>query len=509
MSSQKYLIDTNVIIGLEDNQTVEPAFANLLSVAARHKVGIFVHEAAKDDIARDKDDGRRKISLSKVAKFQLLKKVRGLSGADLEGHFGRLPKPNDIVDATLLHALTIKACDFLVTEDKGLHERARRHSAELARRVLRVPDAVELLRTTFEPKRSPIRYVEETTANTIPLSDEIFNTLRADYAEFDSWWLESCVNKHRECWLVDDEDGIAGLIVRKDETPDDTDATLTGSKILKICTFKVRAEKRGIKLGELLLKKVMWFAQRNNYDVAYLTTFPNQTALIELLEYYGFTHTAMKGAELIYEKSFSRDKLLLGENEELFQKHRTNYPRFVSDPDVLAFGVPIREKYHDVLYPDLKSQRDLFELPGAGGGPKRPGNTIRKVYLCRAMSNLGRPGSLLFFYKGKSDHLPSQAFTAIGILEEVAIARSTNDLVQLAGGRSVYSEKALIEMDATEKRPVKVINYLLTGYIDPPVGINQLKEMGIFGKHPPQSVFELDRTKLASLLPHLHLGFSV
>src|SRR6266478_4575403 len=102
MSIQTYLIDTNVIIGLEDNQPVRPAFASLLSIAAKHKIDIMVHEAARDDIQRDKDLDRRKISLSKIAKFQILNKVRDLSTANLEKQFGVLPRPNDVVDATLL-----------------------------------------------------------------------------------------------------------------------------------------------------------------------------------------------------------------------------------------------------------------------------------------------------------------------------------------------------------------------------------------------------------------------
>jgi hypothetical protein len=63
MSTQTYLIDTNVIIGLEDYHTVQPPFAALLSVAAKHKVDVMVHEAARDDILRDKDNARRGISL--------------------------------------------------------------------------------------------------------------------------------------------------------------------------------------------------------------------------------------------------------------------------------------------------------------------------------------------------------------------------------------------------------------------------------------------------------------
>ena len=129
-----------------------------------------------------------------------------------------------------------------------------------------VADAVALLRTTYEPVETPVRYVEEVSANEIQLTDEIFNSLREDYPAFDTWWREKCVRERRVCWAGFD-DGLAGLIVRKDEIGGDTDATIKSDKILKICTFKVRPEKRGVKLGEVLLKKVFWFSQANKYDV--------------------------------------------------------------------------------------------------------------------------------------------------------------------------------------------------------------------------------------------------
>jgi predicted nucleic acid-binding protein len=187
MSTQTYLIDTNVIIGLEDHHTVKPAFAALLSIAAKHRVDVMVHEAARDDIRRDKNASRRDISLSKLEKFQSLRKVRGLEPAELESKFGHLGRPNDVVDAVLLDSLDRGAADFLVTEDRGLHDRARRVSPELGRRVLFVADAVHLLRTTYEPIEAPVRYVEEVSANEIKLTDEIFDSLREDYPPFDTW----------------------------------------------------------------------------------------------------------------------------------------------------------------------------------------------------------------------------------------------------------------------------------------------------------------------------------
>lgn len=510
MSAQTYLIDTNVIIGLEDHHTVQPAFAALLSTAQKHKADVMVHEAARDDLQRDRDAKRRQISLSKLDKFQTIGKVRDLQQAELARKFGTLTRHNDVVDATLLDALERGAADFLVTEDRGLHERARRFSSELGRRVLFVADAVQLLKTTYEPKEAPVRYVEELAANQIQLTDDIFDSLRDGYPEFDDWWREKCVRQRRSCWAVFDN-GLAGFIVRKDETGADTDATIKAAKILKICTFKVRPEKRGVKLGELLLKKVFWFAQTNNYDLAYITTFENQVALIDLLEYYGFEHTATKAnGELVYEKRFSRAALHARSGSTPFETDRLSYPRFIARPDIRAFVVPIKEGYHDTLYPDLRNpgQPDMFEILGVTGGAKKPGNTIRKVYLCRAQSNLGPPGSLLLFYKGKSKDPPSQALSAIGIFEEISIAKSTEDLMHLTGGRSVYSEVELEEWQASPTKPVKVINYLLAAYIEPAVPLDRLKELGIVPTHPPQSIYELSRAHLDALLPTLNLGFA-
>jgi predicted nucleic acid-binding protein/ribosomal protein S18 acetylase RimI-like enzyme len=504
MSTQAYLIDTNVIIGLEDNHAVQPAFAELLRVAAKHKVDVFVHEAAREDLLRDRDAARQKISLSKLAKFQTLNKVRGLGRAELEREFGRLPKDNDVVDATLLDAVNRGVADFLITQDRGLHDRARRHSSELSRRVLFVADAVQLLKTTYEPVETPIRYVEEASANEISTSDGIFASLREDYPAFDTWWREKCVKERRSCWVVYDT-SVAGLVVRKDESAQNTDATTKLPKILKVCTFKVKPESRGVKLGELLLKKIFWFAQHNNYDLVYLTTYPSQVALIDLLEYYGFLNTTKNAnEELVYEKTFSRDRLDRKSGTPDFDVDRLNYPRFITTPGVRAFGVPIREDYHDTLYPDLKNplQPDLF------ASPSRPGNTIRKVYLCRAMSNLGAAGSLLFFYKGKSKNPPSQALTAVGVFEECSIARSTRDLLQLTGGRSVYSEEELKNWNASPTKPVKVINYLLAGYIDPPIPISEMRRIGMMGDNPPQSIFEMKSVHVEAILRKADLGFA-
>jgi hypothetical protein len=315
----------------------------------------------------------------------------------------------------------------------------------------------------------------------------------------------------RKCWVVVDGGELAGLIVRKDEIENETDATLSGKKILKICTFKVKSGKRGIKLGELLLKQALWFAQTNAYDLMYLTTYSAQVPLIELISYYGFAHTTTsKTGELTYEKRLSRVPLDKPDGGmTLFEANRKAYPRYYAGPEVEAYCIPIQEAFHEDLFPELAKPRqiDLFKMTGS---PKIPGNTIRKVYLCRAQANIAQSGALIFFYKSTSKNPPSQAITTIGIFESMTLARSTEELRRLAGGRSVYSDAQLQAFDATSVKPVKLINFLLVAHVDPVVDLPTLRRLAIFKHQPPQSIFRLSRESLLALFKIIpNLGFKV
>ena len=76
MAGFKILIDTNVVIGLEDARPVEESFAEIARLSSEHKVELFIDSATYDDVARDQNLTRRAITLSKLAKFQ---KLRGIA----------------------------------------------------------------------------------------------------------------------------------------------------------------------------------------------------------------------------------------------------------------------------------------------------------------------------------------------------------------------------------------------------------------------------------------------
>lgn len=513
MTDRKLLIDTNVFIGLEDQREVAPQFAELLQLCNQHSIHVFVHDAAFDDIGRDTNIARRNVSLSKVRKFEQLKNVRQPSRSKLEQQFGPMPKPNDVVDVALLHALDIGAVDFLVTEDQGIHGRARRATPPLADRVLTVVDAVAWLRASFEPTRVILPYVEELPAHSIDQDDDIFDSLRQGYPNFDKWWRNKCVREHRPCWAATIDNELAGLVVRKEETHVEANTKYPGPKILKVCTFKVKPKYRGEKLGELLLKQVLWFAQQNSFDLIYLTTFNDQKVLISVLSYYGFEKTGVNAlGEEIYEKPLCRARIHPGPGEDLFDLARTNYPRFVARPLAEAFIVPIRGEYHDILFPELvkRIQEDLFGLHSSSRERRTPGNTIRKVYLCRAPTSRLKPGSILLFYRSRSHgYLASQSVTSVGVVETVTTARGLEDLIRITAKRSVYSEDQLAAFRASNARPVKVIDFLLIGHLDPPMKLADLNREGVFTGHPPQSICYLPPPRFRAVRQRMSLGFAV
>ena len=257
----------------------------------------------------------------------------------------------------------------------------------------------------------------------------------------------------------------------------------------------------------------MWFAQKNAFDLVYLTTYSDQRVLIGVLVYYGFekTGTNLRGEE-IYEKPLCRGRLEPAPGESLFDLARSNYPRFVGHPPAEAFCVPIRGEYHDILFPELatKIQEDLFGSDSSSKEKRTPGNTIRKVYLCQASTSRLQPGSILLFYRSRSQgYVASQSVTSVGVVEAVTEASSLDELVRITAKRSVYSEEQLAGFAATKAHPVKVIDFVLIGHIEPPIKLTELNDEGVFAGHPPQSICYLPPSRFDPVKRRMSFGFEV
>ena len=491
----KLLIDTNIIIGLEDDKEVADHFAEMHRKCSEHGVSVFVHEASKEDIERDKDVTRKRRTLSKIKKFLPLKRSGKPTDAALEKQFGLLKKSNDKVDATLLYSLSRNSVDFLVSEDDGLHKRAER--AGLGSRVFTVLDALSWLKRTYEQKTVFLPSVEALLAYEIDFQDQIFDGVRSDYRDFDKW-VAKCSNEHRPCWVVKDDGHLAAVVIRKDETSSEAKTTSPGNRVLKMCTFKVADSFRGLKLGEQLLKQVLWHAQRNGYDTVYVTAFPKQKELIRLLEEYGFFGSSVAAnGERLFEKAIIHGAPTLFPGEEVLVGAHRIYPCYFDDPTIRKFVVPIWPSYHAKLFPEATMNREA-----TARATGKPGNTIKKVYICNSPNSQLRAGDLIFFYVTKNGSKFSQTIATLGVVESVQIASNTRDLGRLTAKRSVFLDDELVAW-VKAKKSVKVIDFLLIGHVDPAIPLKVAIKKGVLRSHP-QSIARLSEKaydELRSLMP--------
>jgi hypothetical protein len=200
-----------------------------------------------------------------------------------------------------------------------------------------------------------------------------------------------------------------------------------------------------------------------------------------------------------------------------FDFDRQHYPRFDDGSLVRKFCVPIQPDYHRRLFPEIAFAAELPLFPSATFGPmptygpaRTPGNTIRKVYLCRAKITRLRPGDMLLFYMSKDpEYAASQSITTVGIVEQVANVTSADELIRQTAKRSVFSADDLTGMEPSAVSPVKLIDFLLVGHSAPAVGLDYLISSGVFTNRPPQSIAELSEDRYATLMSSLQLGFDI
>lgn len=515
MAGLKLLLDTHIFIALEDPKIVPAATAMLAEKAHRHGITLYLDEASIQDIHRDRDVARRTLTLSKLSKFPVLQRIVHSLEPDLIDRFGPIKNENDRCDVQMLDTLELGIVDFLISEDTGIHTRAER--AGIRGRVFTVREALAFLQRTFEPREFKLPFVETRKAHEVPLSDPIFDSIREDYRDFDNWFATKCRYQQRDCWVVEIDGGLAGLVILKTESHAEAQTICVAQRVLKVCTFKMKREYQGEKFGEQLLKKILWFAQGNRYEVVYLTAFRKHVVLINLLKTFGFAITRELGnGELFIEKTIVPVEVPVNLNGiEPLARDLQVYPRFYDGPEVGKYIIPIQGAFHTTLFPEIADavplplfSDDKYLVGSNGSRGRTPGNTIRKVYVCRSPSRTLAAGDLLLFYLSKSPDLArSQSLTTVCVVEQLQLATSANDLTRMVGLRSVYSQESLQAWQPTDPSPVLVIDFILCGHFQPYVTLSELMKDEIFCGRPPMSIKRLSALQYAALRQRMHIHY--
>jgi hypothetical protein len=478
----KILIDTNILIHIEDPKELTQSLQELLSIIRENGHRVFVHPASVVDISKDPDETRKNITLSKLKGYPQL--TAPTPDAEFLSIVGAGRTPNDIIDNQILFAIYKNAADFLVTEDYGLNSKAKKLTLE--DRVLTIEQAATYLRGLHKRVTPVHTLLKNEMIYNIDINDPFFDDLKADYPGFVNWF-QKISREGRKAWAHYDNSHLKAILLLKDE--DEAVACeppLPASKRLKICTLKSES---GHKLGELLLKIAFQYCVNNKFDEIYLTHFRKpEDPLLFLIEQFGFKLVGKKplsvgGGQIKYEevwlKKFTPDDTTLPPLD--FAK--TYYPVYKDSDAVKKFVVPIRPEFHDRLFPDYQNrQMMLSEYTEVNA----PGNAIKKAYLCHSKIKKLNPGDLLLFYRSRD-----QKLTSLGVVESAVVLKETEDIVRAVGKRTVYTYDEIKEM---ARKPVLVILFRHHFNLPLPLDLDTLRGLGILAS-APQSIVEIDTAK--------------
>ena len=433
---QRFLLDANVLIPLEPTSPAglerdTPLAVQVVQHAARLGFHLLVHPVTIRELATDRDPARRITRQVLLDKYQELTEPPGIG--HVEGALGVVDRQsNDWADHHLLAALVADAVHYLVTNDDGIHRKARRLGVS-SDRVLTIADALALLGTLASRPQRPPPQVAARAIHSLQSNDPIFESLRSDYEDFDGW-LKKVSREGRQAWVIESPGGeCAGICIWKS----DDDQYRFGGKVMKLSTFKVADEHRGRRYGELLLKTVFTELHANRYDHVWLTVFERHTALIAMLEDFGFERSGFETdlGELVMVKDLVPTG---GETPDHFAYHcRFGPPAVDLTLDTSVYVIPVQPRYHTRLFPDHPREPTRL-LPDDDPF----GNALRKAYLSQsAITPLARGDTILFY---RSDDW--QAVSAVGVVEASMRSRDPSEVAAFAGQRTVYSYTEIAEM---------------------------------------------------------------
>ncbi|MCP3875088.1 MAG: EVE domain-containing protein [Desulfobacteraceae bacterium] len=476
----KLLIDTNIIVPLEPGLTTDFEI-NTDHALEFHRLAqksgntLHIHPAIEHDLLRDKITERANLRQKLINRYDKILYPPSLSLLEKTQVGDPKKGSNDYVDNCLLAAVKGDAVDFLITEDKGIHRKARR--IDLDSRVFFLQEAIALLLDFFDKSPPPPPSVKKVYVYELNERDTIFNSLRSDYHPGFDEWLRYCKRTHREAYVIPNEETtcLSGICIIKSE---EILPTGDSGRTLKLCTFKVSDFEHGKRFGELLLKAVFDYADENNYDFIYFTAFPKQDELIAFSESFGFhvyEEQNDRGEYIVYKKLVYQMEDI--ENLSPLEFHINYGPRRVIFNNNTTFIVPIKPIYHKVLFPELEPQIPIFH-------ESRPcGNSIKKAYLCHSAIAQIKPGDNILIYRSKD----TSGITAIGAVEDTLRSSNPDEIARHVGSRTVYSFDNIVDFC---HKPTLAIRFRYVKGLSLPIRLNELKRKGVI-RGAPQSITRL------------------
>lgn len=479
-SELQVLIDTNVFIARESDWAVPDALQELENSLRTQGHDILIHPLSKQEVRNYKNEQARKRAESKIATYAELTYPKYPTSSDTEfrKHVAEATEFNEQVDNALLYSVHTDRVDILVTEDKGIHEKARKLG--IADEVFNIKGGCDFFASETEQVDGPPS-IQNVTVGELDVDDPIFDSLKEEYDGFEEWFGNI---PNRDAYVNWNPDGTIGavLIIKPNEVEAiGEDPKLRKKERLQISTLKVAEERRGSKAGELLISIAVREAIHHDLEEVYLThRIRENDYLVQLISRYGFRCASeLPDGESVFVKRLTPGP---GDDPDPFETSVRFYPSFYDGDHVDKFLVPIQPHWHNKLFTAYeKRQQKLSEY---GGEFSSEGNAIKKAYLSKANIKRIKQGDLLLFYRSH-DH---REITSLGVCEQVHYGVTEEPKLQeLVGRLSVFTDAEITEMAGT---PTTVILFKWHFDLADPIHYQVLLDEGILAG-PPQTIQEL------------------
>lgn len=489
----RVLLDTNIIVHREASKVYNKDIGLLFNWLDKLHLEKCIHPVTIEEIKTYKDSDVVDTMKIKLENYNVLKTI-SQDSPQIE-HFRKSDKNrNDANDTTILNELLNNRVNFLITEDRGLHRKAK--SLGIEDKVYKIDSFIEKL--VFEnPSLTEYKVlsVKKEYFGNVNLNDSFFDSFKEDYSEFESWFNSKSDKESYLCLIEGEVKAFLFLkIENESENYNDITPRFMPKKRLKIGTFKVTST--GLKLGERFLKVIFDNALVNRVDEIYVTIFDKreeQKRLINLLEEWGFkfwgTKTTENGTENVYVRNFSKS---------IKNNPRECYPYLKRSSRV--FLNPINPEYHTELFPDSylnnESPMDYVE-----NQPHR--NAIKKIYISRSYKRDLISGDIILFYRTGGYH--HSVISTIGVVENVITnIESEEEFIRLCRKRSIFSDEELKKWwnDKPKNRPF-IVNFLYTDTFPmPKVNMKRLIEMKIIASvvDAPRGFVQIKNDKFEEFL---------
>lgn len=480
----RFLLDTNILIPLQDSyQVLESNLANFIRLANIGGHQLLYHPATIADFERDTDAQRRSRNLQRIRQYPVLESPAACPWNN--GETGA----NDACDNEILYALECDAVHALVTEDRGIHAKAKARG--LNERVYTIQTAEDWLRRLHEPRKFDLPNIQVAPLHSLTpqLSTPFFDSLREGYRGFDEWFRDKA-KENRMAWIYRDENEVIAAIciyvIQSNEVINDAGEHLAGTA-LKLCTFKVGDGVRGRKIGELFLKAAFRYASDNGCENLFIhANAERHDYLIRLLQEFGFEEQGSYVGDLVLVKSHPVAPPSEPQIPPL-EYVRRYFPHFRQDSSIQKFLIPIQPHFHETLFPDYQPiQPRLF------GASNNIGNAIKLAYLCHAQTKSIHVGDLVLFYRTMDE----KSITSVGVVDRFEVLDDAAQIASLVSRRTVYS---IDQIDDMAKRPTKVILFRLVKHLHKPVKYSRLQHEHIVSG-PIQSIRKITDESFSKIL---------